>query len=82
VKRAVRGLYAIALIAMVLIFPDFAQAQTVPGAPAGVELHANVDSSITLYWTASTGATSYNIYRGTSSGGEGGTPIATTSATT
>jgi fibronectin type 3 domain-containing protein len=33
--------------------------------------------SVTLTWTASPGALSYNIYRSTTSGGEGSTPIAT-----
>jgi fibronectin type 3 domain-containing protein len=54
---------------------------TVP-APPGEELTANPDSSITLTLTASPGATSYNIYRSTTSGGEGNTPYATTTATT
>jgi fibronectin type 3 domain-containing protein len=34
-------------------------------------------SGINLSWTAVTGAVSYNIYRGTTPGGEGSTPIAT-----
>jgi len=29
-----------------------------------------------LHWSASSGATSYNLYRGTMPGGEGATPIA------
>jgi fibronectin type 3 domain-containing protein len=58
-----------------------AAACTVP-APPGDELHANADSSITITLTASPGATSYNIYRSTTSGAEGNTPYATTAATT
>ncbi|HEY3607939.1 MAG TPA: fibronectin type III domain-containing protein [Pseudonocardiaceae bacterium] len=53
-----------------------------PAAPAGDELVAGSDSSITLSWPASSGATGYHIYRGTTAGGEGSTPIATTSNTT
>jgi len=39
-------------------------------------------SGIGLTWTASTGATSYNVYRGTTAGGESTTPIATGIKTT
>ncbi|OLB78036.1 MAG: hypothetical protein AUI14_14405 [Actinobacteria bacterium 13_2_20CM_2_71_6] len=53
----------------------------IPAPPADVELHAGADSSITIQWAASPGATSYRIYRATASGGEGNTPIATTTAT-
>jgi hypothetical protein len=35
------------------------------------------DGTVRLSWTAATGAQTYNVYRGTSSGGEGGTPLAT-----
>jgi fibronectin type 3 domain-containing protein len=58
-----------------------AAACTVP-APPGDELHANADSSITITLTASPGTTNYNIYRSTTSGAEGNTPYATTTATT
>src|SRR4051794_15129658 len=53
----------------------------VPPPPGDVELVAGSDSSITIFWDASPGATSYNIYRATSSGLEGSTPIANTSNT-
>jgi fibronectin type 3 domain-containing protein len=53
-----------------------------PPAPANLTASAG-SGQITLKWTASAGATSYNIYRGTTSNGESGTPIKTgvTSAT-
>jgi hypothetical protein len=53
-----------------------------PSAPTNLGMHANADTSITITWNASPGATSYHLYRGTSAGGEGTTPIATTAATT
>jgi RHS repeat-associated protein len=46
-----------------------ANAYTVPAAPTGVTATGGNDQ-VALSWSASTGATSYNIYRGTSSGGE------------
>ncbi len=36
---------------------------------------------MTLSWTASSGATSYKVYRGTLAGQESGTPIATVTTT-
>jgi|GEM_PF-1400710 len=44
--------------------------------PADVTATAGV-GSVSVNWTASTGATSYNVYRSTTSGGEGTTPLAT-----
>jgi hypothetical protein len=56
-------------------------ATTPPPAPSGVT-SATSDSSVTLAWTAPNGAVSYNIYRSTSAGGEGSTPLATGITTT
>jgi hypothetical protein len=53
----------------------------IPARPTGDELHANADSSITITWPTSAGATSYNLYRGTTSRGEAKNPIASTTAT-
>ncbi|HYV35366.1 MAG TPA: fibronectin type III domain-containing protein, partial [Gemmataceae bacterium] len=52
-----------------------------PAAPAGLTATPGA-GLVTLSWTASTGATSYNVYRGTTAGGEGATPIATGITTT
>jgi hypothetical protein len=49
---------------------------TPPAAPTGLAATAG-RTQVSLSWNASTGATSYNVYRGTSSGQEGSTPIAT-----
>jgi cellulose 1,4-beta-cellobiosidase len=50
---------------------------TAPAAPTGVTATAG-DATVALAWTASAGATSYQVYRGTSAGGESSTPVATT----
>ncbi len=47
-----------------------------PGTPGNLQATAG-NGSVSLSWTAASGATSYNIYRGTSSNGESSTPIAT-----
>jgi fibronectin type 3 domain-containing protein len=47
-----------------------------PAAPSGLAALAG-PTSITLSWNAVSGATSYDIYRATSSGHEGNTPLAT-----
>jgi hypothetical protein len=48
----------------------------IPSPPANLTATGG-SNSITLTWTASTGATSYNVYRGTSAGGESSIAIAT-----
>ncbi|MGA2031633.1 MAG: fibronectin type III domain-containing protein [Thermoguttaceae bacterium] len=55
-----------------------AAALTIPAAPSGLTATAsNVGGTpqVTLNWTASTGAAGYNVYRGTTPGGESATPI-------
>jgi len=47
-----------------------------PAAPTGLTATPG-NAQVALAWTASSGATSYNVYRGTSAGGESGTAIAT-----
>jgi hypothetical protein len=51
-----------------------------PSTPSGLGATAG-NASVALAWTASSGATSYNVYRVTTSGGEGTTPVATTAST-
>jgi len=53
----------------------------VPSAPTGLTATAG-NATVGLSWTASSGATSYKVYRGTTSGGESATPIATNVAST
>lgn len=55
--------------------PAFPGGTALP-APAGLNLQANANSSITLTWEPTPGATGYRVYRGTSPGGEGSVPIA------
>jgi fibronectin type 3 domain-containing protein len=47
-----------------------------PSAPVGLSATASTNQ-VSLSWAASAGATSYNIYRGSTSGGEGQTPYRT-----
>src|SRR5262249_60468294 len=45
-------------------------------APTGLTATPG-NAQVALTWTAASGATSYNIYRSTSSGGQGNTPVKT-----
>ncbi|MGO8674134.1 MAG: choice-of-anchor tandem repeat GloVer-containing protein, partial [Capsulimonadaceae bacterium] len=53
----------------------------VPASPTGLTAAGGM-AQVSLSWTAGTGATSYNVYRATSSGAEGTSPIGTTTTTT
>jgi outer membrane protein assembly factor BamB len=49
-------------------------AATAPGAPANLTAQAGV-GGVTLSWTATSGATSYSVYQGTSAGSESAAPV-------
>ncbi|MGO8672517.1 MAG: kelch repeat-containing protein [Capsulimonadaceae bacterium] len=53
---------------------------TAPPTPTGVAATAR-NTQVSLLWSASTGATSYSIYRATTSGAEGSTPVGTAAGT-
>ena len=55
--------------------------QSPPPAPTGLTAKSGT-AKVSLSWKASTGAKSYNVYRGTSAGGEGATPLKTGVTTT
>ncbi len=56
-------------------------AYTLTAAPSNLTASATT-SAITLSWTAPTGAVTYNVYRGTTAGGESATPLASGLTTT
>jgi fibronectin type 3 domain-containing protein len=49
--------------------------------PTGVEAHAASSGKMLISWNQAAGATSYNVYRSTTAGGEGTTPIGSTTST-
>ena len=55
--------------------------QGAPATPAGLAASPG-NATVGLTWTASAGATSYNVYRGTTAGGESATALATNVTTT
>ncbi|HJV67155.1 MAG TPA: protease pro-enzyme activation domain-containing protein [Geomonas sp.] len=58
------------------MFPALTQGTpATPAAPTGLTATPG-NGSVTLTWVASSGATSYGVYRGTASGAESATPIA------
>jgi hypothetical protein len=81
-SRVLLTLAALGSVCATAVFQLTAFAVAAPPTPANLNLNAGYDTSITLTWSASAGATSYAIYRGTTSGGEGSTPFATTTGTT
>jgi fibronectin type 3 domain-containing protein len=66
--------FLLLLLCMVMFcLPGFSQSLA---APTGVRVWS-VSGALTVYWNAIPGISTYNIYRSTTSGGEGGTPVAT-----
>jgi len=57
------------------VVSEVSAATTAPSAPTELAAVAG-DAIVTLTWAASTGATSYSIYRGTAAGEESATPVA------
>ncbi len=57
------------------LFSDAGSA-AVPNVPGGLKATAG-GGQVALSWTMAPGAVTYNVYRGTSAGGEAATPIAT-----
>src|SRR5436190_534624 len=55
---------------------DYIDIIQVPPVPSGLTA-TGAESQVSLTWLGSGGTTTYNVYRGTSTGGEGATPIAT-----
>ena len=58
-----------------------ASAMAVPAVPTGVSATAG-NGTVMLSWSAATGAASYNVYQGTSAGGEGAAAATSTNGTT
>src|SRR3954469_11347278 len=49
--------------------------------PTEVEAHALPGGKMSISWNQAAGATSYHVYRSTTAGGEGTTPIGSTTST-
>ncbi|MDP9036218.1 MAG: hypothetical protein M3O50_15565 [Myxococcota bacterium] len=75
-RRMMMGVSCL-LVSGVLGHATVAHAQP-PPAPTGIESHPDGSGKIMLFWNAVSGATSYRVYRATSSGAEAATPRATT----
>ena len=60
----------IAVLVLLAVYHTSSGSGVVPVAPADLVASAPLETQVALSWTASSGATSYNIYRGARSGGE------------
>src|SRR5215475_7524390 len=79
-NRRLRGTIAVLGGLWVVASAHFAHAAGL-AVPTGVEAHALSGGKMSISWKATAGAASYNVYRSTASGGEGATPIGSTTST-
>lgn len=79
-NKRLRGTIALLGGLSVVASGHFAQAAGL-AVPTGVEAHAVAGGKMSVSWKAAAGATSYNVYRSTTAGGEGTTPIGSTTST-
>src|SRR5678815_1047623 len=79
-NRRLRGTIAVLGGLSVVASAHFAHAAGL-AVPTKVEAHALSGGKMSISWNAAAGATSYNVYRSTTSGGEGTTPIGSTTST-
>src|SRR5436190_16098472 len=80
VKKWLRGTIAVLAGFSAVASAHFAHAAGL-AIPTDVEAHALSGGRMSITWNAAAGATSYNLYRSTTSGGEGTTPIGSTTST-
>ena len=74
-RSSLHFLGLLACVLLTLLPGQIAHAQA-PAAPTGFGATAT-QTQVALIWTAVTGATSYRVYRGTATGGESATAVAT-----
>jgi len=69
--------FAVAAVSTTGVSPvsSEAAATLVPAAPASVMVSSSGAGSLTLSWTASSGASTYNVFEATAAGAEGTTPV-------
>src|SRR5215475_1230729 len=79
-NRRLRGTIAVLGGLWVVASAQFAHAAGL-AVPTDVEAHAVSGGKMSISWKAAAGATSYNVYRSTTSDGEGTTPIGSTTST-
>ena len=79
-KRWLRGTMAVLGGFSVAAGAHLAQAAGL-ATPTAVEAHPPSPGKMLIFWNAAAGAASYRIYRSTTSGGEGTTPIGSTTST-